>query len=64
MLLRRVNKGEPAHIHIVDIWQAGFKPVYRVRLKDGSSATVSEDHSFLASEGWLRLSLCRSPSDK
>lgn len=57
MYLRCLNEETHAigHTHIVDIWASGVKPVYRVVLDDGSSATMSKDHQCLTNAGWALL---------
>lgn len=57
MHLRCLNEETQAveHTSIVDIWESGVKPVYRVELANGATATMSEDHLCLTEVGWLRL---------
>lgn len=43
------------HTRIVDVWESGVKPTYRVELVTGEVVTMSADHRCLTSTGWLRL---------
>lgn len=57
MHLRSMNAEteEVRHTQIVDVWESGEKDVYRVKLTDGSSATMSKDHRCLTTDGWMTL---------
>jgi thymidylate synthase (FAD) len=57
MRLRSCNEdtGEIIATNVVDIWESGTKPVYRVTLDDGRSLTMSKDHQCLTEAGWLTL---------
>jgi len=57
MLLRSLDEetGEVVHTNIVDIWESGSKPVYRVETEGGSWAKMSEDHLCLTPDGWKKL---------
>ncbi len=43
------------HTRIIDIWETGVKPVYRVTLANGGYAKMSADHLCLTDQGWLTL---------
>ncbi len=47
--------GEIVHTTVVDVWQSGIKPVFRVTLEDGRALTMSKDHRCLTERGWLTL---------
>ena len=49
------NSGEIIHTNVMDIWQSGEKPVFRVTLEDGRALTMSKDHRCLTEQGWLTL---------
>jgi thymidylate synthase (FAD) len=49
------SSGEIIHTRIVDVWQSGIKPVFRVTLEDGRSLKMSKDHRCLTAQGWLTL---------
>lgn len=57
MLLRSVDEatGDVIHTRIVDVWESGIKPCYRVTLENGASAVMSADHRCLTDRGWLSL---------
>lgn len=57
MMLRSLDEetGEVVHTNIVDIWESGYKPVYRVETEGGSWAKMSEDHLCLTPDGWKKL---------
>jgi thymidylate synthase ThyX len=57
MRLRCVNESErtPKHTTIVDIWESGEKPVYRVTTGRGFWTKTSADHLYLTDRGWLKL---------
>lgn len=59
--------GEKATTHIVDIWQTGVKPIYRVLLdsndKDRFELWVTSDHPLYTDSGWASLQdICRLPT--
>lgn len=44
------------HTNIVDVYQTGEKPAYKVILADGKSITCTEDHKFFVKDaGWKTL---------
>jgi thymidylate synthase (FAD) len=47
--------GEIRHTRVVDIWQTGVKPVFRVTLEDGRSLKMTKDHRCLTDRGWQTL---------
>jgi len=47
--------GEIIHTNVVDIWESGVKPVFRVTLENGKSLKMSKDHRCLTENGWLTL---------
>lgn len=47
--------GEIIHTQIVDVWESGVKPVFRVTLENGYSLEMSKDHRCLTERGWLTL---------
>lgn len=49
------ESGEIIHTNVVDIWQSGEKPVFRLTLEDGRSLKMSKDHRCLTEQGWLTL---------
>ena len=57
MHLRSCNEetGEIQHTRVVEIWQSGTKPVFRVTLENGYSLKMSKDHQCLTENGWLTL---------
>ena len=57
MRLRCLNEetGNVEHTNIVDIWESGEKPVYKVTTESGAWATMSIDHRCLTQNGWKRL---------
>jgi thymidylate synthase (FAD) len=56
-LLRMCDEttGEIRHTHIVDVWQTGTRPVYRVTLENGYSIEMTKDHRCLTERGWMTL---------
>lgn len=57
MQLRSCNEdtGEIEHTNVVDVWESGIKPVYRVTLENGHSLVMSKDHRCMTEDGWLTL---------
>ena len=57
MKLRCVDEETQAvrHTNVVDVWETGIKPVYRVEVEGGAHAKMSRDHLCLTSRGWLKL---------
>jgi thymidylate synthase (FAD) len=49
------NTGEIEHTNVVDVWESGIKPVYRVTLENGRTLVMSKDHKCLTDRGWLTL---------
>lgn len=47
--------GEIMTTEVVDVWQSGVKPVFRVTLENGDSLTMSKDHQCLTDQGWQTL---------
>ncbi len=57
MLLRQVDEDTRRIIHtrIVDVFDSGVKPVFRMVLADGKSIESTADHRFLFADGWHTL---------
>lgn len=57
MRLRQVNEdtGRIQHTRIVNVYQNGVKPVFRMTLTDGKQIEATADHRFLFSNGWHTL---------
>jgi len=57
MRLRSCNEenGEIIHTSVVNIWESGVKPVFRVTLENGRSLKMSKDHRCLTEDGWFTL---------
>lgn len=49
------STGEIIHTNVVDIWESGVKPVFRVTLANGRTLKMSKDHRCLTEQGWLSL---------
>ncbi|HVZ71222.1 MAG TPA: FAD-dependent thymidylate synthase [Polyangia bacterium] len=49
------STGEIIHTSVVDIWESGVKPVFRVTLVNGKSLKMSKDHQCLTERGWMTL---------
>jgi thymidylate synthase ThyX len=49
------DSGEIEHTNVVDIWQNGIKPVFRVTLENGYSTKMTKDHLCMTKDGWLTL---------
>jgi thymidylate synthase ThyX len=47
--------GEITSTRVVDIWETGVKPVFRVTLANGYALKMTEDHRCLTRDGWLTL---------
>src|SRR5438105_88517 len=50
------ESGEIGHTQVVDVWQSGVKPVFRVTLEDGYAIKMTKDHRCLTQSGWMTLS--------
>ena len=55
--LRMCNEesGAIQHTRLIDIWQSGIKPTFRVTLDDGKSLKMTKDHRCLTELGWMTL---------
>ena len=49
------STGEIHHTQVVDVWQSGVRPVYRVTLENGYRLTMTKDHRCLTEQGWMTL---------
>src|SRR2546430_8861688 len=49
------STGEIHHTQVVDVWQSGVRPVYRVTLENGYRLTMTKDHRCLTERGWMTL---------
>src|SRR6058998_597234 len=49
------STGEIHHTQVVDVWQSGVRPVYRVTLQNGYRLTMTKDHRCLTERGWMTL---------
>jgi flavin-dependent thymidylate synthase len=47
--------GEIIHTNVVNVWESGVKPVFRVTLENGRALKMSRDHRCLTERGWLTL---------
>lgn len=47
--------GEINHTKVLDIWQAGVKPVFEVTLDNGYKLKMTKDHRCLTEVGWMTL---------
>ena len=47
--------GEIIHTSVVDVWESGVKPVFRVTRENGYTLKMSKDHRCLTERGWLTL---------
>jgi thymidylate synthase (FAD) len=47
--------GEIIHTNVVNVWESGVKPVFRVTLANGKSLKMSKDHRCLTRDGWKTL---------
>ena len=50
----------PTHARITAWVDNGVKPVYRLRLRNGTTITATVDHQFLTEDGWSELRELRS----
>lgn len=57
MRLRCLNEStnDIQHTSVVDIWESGVKPVFRVTVANGNSIRCSKDHRILTPVGWRTL---------
>jgi thymidylate synthase (FAD) len=57
MHLRRCNEesGEIDHTRVVEIWECGIKPVFRVTLDNGYRTEMTAQHRCLTAQGWMTL---------
>lgn len=55
--LRSVDEesGEIISTRVLDVWESGRKPVFRIRLTNGNALSMSKDHRCLTAKGWLTL---------
>lgn len=49
------STGEIGHTSIVDVWETGTRPVFRVTLENGNSLEMTKDHRCLTERGWMTL---------
>ena len=49
------STGEIRHTQVMDVWQSGVRPVYRVTLENGYHLTMTKDHRCLTERGWMTL---------
>lgn len=47
--------GEIGHTSVVDVWESGVKPVFRVTLENGNAIKMTKDHRCLTEAGWATL---------
>jgi thymidylate synthase (FAD) len=47
--------GEIIHTNVVNVWESGVKPVFRVTLENGKNLKMSKDHRCLTLDGWRTL---------
>ena len=57
MRLRMCNEstGEIHNTQVVDVWQSGVRPAYRVTLENGYRLTMTKNHRCLTERGWMTL---------
>jgi len=57
MMLRSCDEMNlwPTHTSIVDVWESGVKPIYRVDFGQNKILRASADHLCFTDLGWLRL---------
>jgi len=57
MFLRQMNEDTLAirHTRIVNVYQNGRKPVFRITLEDGKKIEATNDHQFYFRDGWKTL---------
>ena len=56
-LLRHCNEatGEIDDTRVLDVWETGVRPVFKVTLANGYSVKMTKDHLCLTSDGWKTL---------
>ena len=56
-LLRHCDEktGEIDDTRVVDVWESGVRPVFKVTLVNGYSVKMTKDHRCLTSDGWKTL---------
>ena len=56
-LLRHCDEktGEIDDTRVIDVWQTGVRPVFKVTLTNGYSLKMTKDHLCLTSDGWKTL---------
>ena len=56
-LLRHCDEvtGEIDDTRVLDVWQTGVRPVFKVTLDNGYSVKMTKDHRCLTSDGWKTL---------
>ena len=56
-LLRHCDEetGEIDDTRVLDVWQTGVRPVFKVTLHNGYSVKMTKDHLCLTSDGWKTL---------
>jgi thymidylate synthase ThyX len=47
--------GEIRQTRVVDVWQTGVRPVFRVTLENGYAIEMTRDHRCLTERGWMTL---------
>ena len=54
MRLRQIDEhtGRVQHTRVVDVFESGVKPVFRMVLADGKEICSTADHKFLFADGW------------
>ncbi|MET0414228.1 MAG: FAD-dependent thymidylate synthase, partial [Polyangiaceae bacterium] len=57
MQLRSLDEstGEIIKTNVVDVWESGTKPVFRVTLENGYTLGMSKDHRCFTERGWMTL---------
>jgi len=55
------STGEIKHTEVVDVWQNGVKPVFKVTLENGYSIKMTKDHRCLTERGWMTLDEAAHP---
>ena len=63
MHLRMCNEstGEIEHTRVVDVWETGIKPVFKVTLANGYTIKMTKDHRCLTEDGWRTLEQAAAP---
>ena len=66
MRLRQMDEetGRIEHTEVVDVFQNGAKPVFRMVLADGKAVTATADHRFRFASGWKTLHQATSLEEK